>query len=156
MVTYAMAARAGLASVNTLLEPLFAAADKTHWVMSFNLVMVTIQVAAIFVAAPFGLFALAWSQAGVVLLGSILALMLMRWKAQVAIGGAVRGYVMGLLLAGIYGVSLWQLSDWLLPQTGLLGIALLAAGLFMATVLGLLFLVIGWRLRVFTLDVFQG
>lgn len=156
VVTYAMATRAALGASTLLMESVFAAVAKTSWVMTFNLVVAIVAIIACFAAAPFGLAALAWSQVAVVFLSAFWAFALIHWKAGVAVQGAVRSYLVALGLAVLYGVTLAWLSRQILPLFGLDPLWQLLCGVVMAALLGPLFLLLGWRMRVFTLRVFQG
>ena len=156
VVTYAMAVRGALSVGNTLVEPVFAAVDKTKWVMTYNLVTAIVSVLAVFASTPFGLEVLAWSQVGVILFASLFAFALIKYKAGLAIGGAMRNFAVGLLVAGAYGVALYFVRYALLPQTGMDQLWMLICGMGIAGVLGLGMLLVGFRLRVFTLRAFQG
>lgn len=156
VVMYAMAARSALSVGNSLIEPVFAAVNKTGWVMTYNLITAIASVLAVFASVPFGLSMLAWSQVVVVLLSSLLAFAFIKFKAGLAVGAAMRNFAVGLLAASAYGIALYFVHDWLLPPTGLRPEILLLCGVAIAGVLGLAMLLVGLRLRVFTLRAFQG
>lgn len=155
VVTYAMALR-GAASVGQMLvEPAFAALGRTGWVMMFDLVSTLIAVAAIFVASPFGLEALAWTQALVVVGTTAWAFHLLSWRGHIHIGGALRNFAGAILLSLLYGLMLYQAYR----MIGLLPLGRIEAltlGLAVAAGLALVPLAIGARLRVFSLQAFSG
>lgn len=156
VVTYAMALR-GVAGLGQLLiEPAFSALGRTGWVMMFNLVTAIVSVAAIFVVAPLGLEALAWGQALVVLGTTGWAFWLLKKRGNIAVGGAVRNFIGGLLLSLVYGVVLYAAYTGIMPLLGLRPIETLFLGLAGACLLALAFLAIGSILRVFSLHTFSG
>ena len=156
VVTFAMALRGVASTGNWLIEPTFAAVGKTGWILKYNLITSIATVVAVFAATPFGLEALAWSQAAVFLSTSVLAFYLIRKVANIPIAGAVRGFILGSALAFCYGLVL-ELARWeVLPLLELSDITKLICGLIFAVVIAPVVLFIGSLLRVFTLDVFSG
>lgn len=155
VVTYAMALRGAATVGQMLVEPAFAALGRTTWVMMFDLVSTTISVAAIFVASPFGLEALAWTQALVVLGTTCWAFCLLRWRGHVRIGRAVRNFTGAIALSAIYGLVLYGTyrAILLLPLNGT---EILGLGFVNAAILALMVLAIAARLRVFSLQAFSG
>lgn len=153
-VTYAMAMRAVFGLGGLLLEPALAAQHKTRLGMMFNLVFALATVLAVALAAPFGLGALAWSQAGTSLLGTAAALWLLR-REGIAIGAALRALSRALGLVLGYGLALALVWPELQAGfgTGLVGLGL---GLAAAAALGASTLLLGWRLRVVSLSAFSG
>ncbi len=156
VVTYAMAVRA-VGSVGTLvLEPALAASNDTRTVMTFNLVMAVITVVGVFLAAPFGLEFLAWSQAVIMLASTIAALATLKHKADIDIGPAVRALAIATLLVLCYGVLVWQSWAVIVSFTGLSGLIGIVAGLIWSAILAIPTFLAGWKLGVFTLGVFSG
>lgn len=158
VVTYALAVRAVTMVGSTILEPAMAAKNKTGSVMLFNTIWTGLTVASAFVAAPLGLEILAWSQATVATLASVSALFMLRRRAGIEIGGALRSMAVALAIVVLYGLALhvsWPvLAGWFGPQVAF--VYVLAAGLLWAVVAAVPVLVLGWRLRVFSLSVFSG
>lgn len=156
IVTYAMALR-GVAGVGqSLIEPAFSALDRTSWVLMFNLLTGVLAVAAILVATPFGLEALAWGQALVVLVTTGLAFYLMHWRGGIDVREAVRGFVGGCVLALGYGLALAALRHGLLARTSLSEAGMLGAGLAFAVVTGVPVVALAGRQRIFSLHAFSG
>ncbi|MFK4874486.1 oligosaccharide flippase family protein [Novosphingobium sp. ZW T3_23] len=156
VVTYAMGLR-GVAGVGQMLvEPVFAALDRTSWVMAYNFITAIASIAAIVAAAPFGIEVLAWSQAGVVFLSTLWAFHLIRWKGGVRVGEAVRNFILACLLTLIFGLALLAVkhSD-LTAIASSVGMTL-AIYLSASAVLALAVLFLGARWRVFSLDAFSG
>ncbi len=156
VVMYAMAARGALGVGSSLIEPVFAAVGKTSWVMTYNLITAIASVLAVIASVPFGLAVLAWSQVAVVLLSSLLAFGLIKYKAGFAVGAALRNLAVGLLAAAFYGGLIYLVHDWLLPPIGMSALIRFVCGLAIAGMLALTMLLVGFRLRVFTLRAFQG
>lgn len=155
-VTYAMAVRA-VGSVGSLvLEPALAAANDTRSVMTFNLIWAVLTVIGVFLAAPFGLEFLAWSQAAIMLASTASALAMLKRKAGIDITPAIRALCVATLLVLCYGVLVWQSWAVIAPLTGLAGVPGIIAGLVWAGILTLPTFVAGWKLGVFTLGVFSG
>lgn len=155
VVTYAMALR-GVAGVGQLLiEPVFSALGRTSWVLMFNLLTGLITVSAILVATPFGLEALAWGQALVVLIGTGLAFWLMRRRGGVDVKDAARNFAAACVLSLAYGFVLGG-ARYGLTMMGLSGVELIGLGMLCAGVIGALFLVLATHLRVFSLHAFSG
>lgn len=155
VVTYALAARAFAAIGAELLEPVLSARHRTGVLMTYNLIWTMLTVGAVFAAAPFGLEALAWVQAGVALASTLAALVVIRRQGQTAIKGALRVMAISVALVASYAVVLWFAWGWLRPVIAHPGLAL-TAGLAMAAVLGLAMLAAGYKLRVFFLRAFSG
>jgi O-antigen/teichoic acid export membrane protein len=156
IVTYAMALR-GIAGVGLLLvEPVMSALGRTRLVFVFNLVTSGVAVAAILIATPFGLEALAWGQALVVLASTVLAFHLMCRHGGVEVRGAVRGFVGACGLTLAYGLVLAAIRFLVLAGLPLSGPQVLGAGLTFAAVTGVLFLALAARLRIFSLHAFSG
>jgi|GEM_PF-1645901 len=156
VVTFAMALRGVASTGSWLMEPTFAAVGKTGWILKYNLVTSVATVLAVFAATPFGLEVLAWSQASLFLCTSVFAFYLIRKVANVPIAGAVRGFILGSVLALCYGLVLEFVRWQVVPSLELNDISKLICGLALAVVIAPVVLVIGSRLRVFTLDVFSG
>lgn len=153
-VTYAMALR-GIAGVGQLLiEPVFSALGRTSWVLMFNLLTGVVAVTAVFVATPFGLEALAWGQALVVLAATGLAFHLMRRRGGVDVSLAVRNFLAACALSLGYGLVLSVVRR--LLSTVFSQAELVATGLAFAAVIGGLVLLLAARLRVFSLHAFSG
>lgn len=156
IVTYAMALR-GIAGVGQLLiEPAFSALGRTSWAMMFNLITGVLAVAAILITSPLGLEALAWGQALVVFVTTGLAFYLMRRRGGIEVGDAVRGFVGACILAFGYGLALAAIRHGLLARMSLSEAGMLFAGLAFAAVVGVPFLALATRLRIFSLHAFSG
>lgn len=156
VVTYAMALR-GVAGLGQLLiEPTFAALGRTSWVMMFNLVTAVVSVLAIFCASPFGLEMLAWTQTLVVLASTFWAFALLHFSARMDVSEAMRNFAGGLALSCAYGAVLHALRQWMFPMLSLSALEMLCLGLSCASLLGIAFLALGSRLRVFSLHAFSG
>ncbi|WP_395393848.1 oligosaccharide flippase family protein [Novosphingobium sp. BL-8A] len=155
-VTYAMALRGLAGTGQMLVEPAFSALDRTGWVMLFNLATAVVATTAVVVATPFGLAALAWTQATVVLCATAWAFYLMKNRGGIDTGPAVRNFIGACLLSLAYGLTLYAARRWLLPLLSLPPLPGLAAGLLGATALALACLAIGVRLRLFSLKAFSG
>ncbi|HUD30181.1 MAG TPA: polysaccharide biosynthesis protein, partial [Novosphingobium sp.] len=84
------------------------------------------------------------------------AFALIRWKARIDVSGAVRNFTAGLALSIGYGVVLHGLRLFVFPALPLSALAMLCLGLSCASLLGVLFLMLGSRLRVFSLHTFSG
>lgn len=156
VVTYAMAVRAVLTVGTLVLEPALAAKGRTGRVMAFNAIWAAITVAAVFIATPFGLEALAWSQTGVAAASTLAALEVLRRRGGIAIGGALRALAVAGALAAGYGLVIAHSQSWIVDATGLEGGWALTAGLGWAVLLSLPTLVLGRLFGVFTLRVFSG
>lgn len=156
VVTYAMGLR-GIAGVGQMLiEPTFAALDRTHWVMIYNFVTAIASIIAMAAAAPFGIEILAWSQTAMVLLSTMWAFHLIRWKGGVQIGPALRNFVIASLLALAFGVMIYALRQGGLVMLGFSASITLVGNLLVSALLGLATLVIGAHLRAFSLETFSG
>ncbi len=155
VVTYAMCIRAVLTLGTMVLEPALATESKTGLVMLFNLWWTIISIGSVFVFSPFGLDVLAWGQAGVMCASTASAFVVLKYKAGIAIGPAIRAVLVSAALCVLYGIALWQVWTYIEPLFAREAIAI-AAGLAAAAVLGLITMVIGWKLRVFSLGVFSG
>ena len=153
-VTYAMAMRGIFGIGALLLEPVLAAQHKTRLGMIFNMVFALGTVLAVTLAAPLGLGVLAWSQAGASLLGTAAALWLLR-REGLAIDGAVRALALACGLVLAYGLALFQVWPPLQATFGT-GFAGLGLGLTAAAALGAGTVLLGWRLRIFSLAAFSG
>jgi O-antigen/teichoic acid export membrane protein len=154
-VTYAMGLR-GLASVGQLLiEPVFSALGRTSWLLMFNLLTGLITVAAILVATPFGLEALAWGQALVVLASTGFAFRLMRRRGGLDVKGAARNFIAACVLSLAYGLLL-NGARYGLVAIGWSGVEIVVLGLLCAGIIGVMFLILAMRLRVFSLQAFSG
>ncbi|SFF87013.1 Membrane protein involved in the export of O-antigen and teichoic acid [Novosphingobium sp. CF614] len=156
IVTYALAMRGAAGVGQMLVEPAFSALGRTAWVMMFDLVSTVISVAAIFVASPLGLEALAWTQALVVLGTTFWAFHLLRWRGHIRIGGAVRNFAGAIVLSAAYGLVLHLVYRQAMPRLPVGRIEALGLGLAAAAVLGLAALALAARLRVFSLRAFSG
>ncbi|MPS68635.1 MAG: polysaccharide biosynthesis protein [Novosphingobium sp.] len=156
VVTYAMSLRGVAGAGQLLVEPAFAALDRTHWVMMFNLIAAALSVAAILIATPFGIAALAWSQAFVVLITTIWGFHLIRWKGHVRVGLAVRNFIAAGALALAYFLMLYALRHCGFLIMSAPPITTLVIGLLASAMLGLVFLAMAYRLRIFSLEVFSG
>lgn len=156
IVTYAMALR-GIAGVGQLLiEPAFSALGRTSWVLMFNMLTGVLAVAAILIASPFGLEALAWGQALVVFATTGLAFHLMCRRGGIDVEHAVRGFVGASVLALGYGLALAGIRYGLLAWMGLSDVGMLGTGLALAAVVGVPVLALATRLGIFTLHAFSG
>lgn len=156
VVTYAMALR-GIAGIGQLLvEPAFSALGRTSWVLMFNLLTGVIAVAAILVATPFGLEALAWGQAMAVFVMTGVAFHLLHRRGGVDVGDAVRGFIGACGLALGYGLALALIRYGLLARMPLSQVEILGAGLVFASFVGVPFLALAARLRIFSLHAFSG
>ena len=155
VVTYAMGLRGVAGAGQLLVEPVFAALDRTSAVTAYNLVTAVATVAAVAAASPFGIEFLAWSQTTVVFLSTLWAFYIMH-KSGIAIDRAVRNFASALLLASAFGVLLFLLrqSEWLI-FTPSVGSALIAYCLI-TMLLGSAVLFVAGRLRVFSLEAFSG
>lgn len=156
IVTYAMALR-GIAGIGQLLiEPAFSALDRTSWVLMFNLLTGALTVAAILIASPFGLEALAWGQALAVLATTGLAFHLMRRRGGIDVGEAVRAFGGACVLALGYGLALAGIRHGVLALMPISEVEMLCAGLAFAAVAGIPVLALATRLRIFSLHAFSG
>lgn len=124
--------------------------------MLFNLATAAVATTAVIAATPFGLAALAWTQAAVVLAATVWAFYLMEKRGGIDTRQAVRNFIGACLLSLAYGLTLYAARRWLLPLLSLPPIANLAAGLLGAIALALVCLAIGVRLRLFSLRAFSG
>ena len=156
MVTYAMALRGVVGMGRWMMEPVFSGFGETKWVMQCNLVAAVTSLVAVFAAFPLGLEGMAWSQAVVNVGHTIFALYLMQTKAGLRVGRAVRLFLIGILLAAVYGGVLEIIWLVVLSQSSLAPLTMLVCGGISAAVLAPVFLAIGVRLNVFTLDIFAG
>ncbi|MEP3441087.1 MAG: oligosaccharide flippase family protein [Sulfitobacter sp.] len=153
-VTFAMAIRSVLNVGTLVIEPALAARDRTGLVAMFNLVWTVITILSVLAASPFGLIALAVSQAGVMLMTTLSAFVVLR-RESIEVSGAVRSLFIAAGLSVLYGVALYVLWQ---PLSAAIQGDMLAvlAGIALAAVLGAVTLALGWKLRVFTLSVFSG
>lgn len=154
VVTFAMAMRAVLSVGTLIIEPTLAAKDRTGLVAKFNLFWTICTVGAVFLAAPLGLTALAWSQAAVMLLTTLSAFWVLK-RQDIDVSGAVRAFFTASFLAVVYGVILyyaWQL----ISQAYAAGLWTLVMGLFIASLIAVVTLFAGAKLRVFSLTIFSG
>ncbi|MEP6061378.1 MAG: hypothetical protein ABJ178_00065, partial [Marinomonas sp.] len=153
-VTFAMAIRSVLNVGTLVIEPALAARDRTGLVAMFNLVWTVITILSVLAASPFGLIALAVSQAVVMLLTTLSAFVVLR-RESIEVSGAVRSLFIAAGLSVLYGVALYVLWQ---PLSATIQGDMLAvlAGIGLAAVLGAVTLALGWKLRVFTLSVFSG
>jgi O-antigen/teichoic acid export membrane protein len=156
VVTYAMAVRAVVSVGTLMLEPAMAALGKTGAVMMFNLITTAITVGAVFLAAPFGLEVLAWTQAGVAGIATLAALLFLHYRGGIAIAGALKALVVAAALVICYGLVVAWTWPVIVAELGLSDGLALAVGLGWATLLSLPTLVAGWKLKVFALRVFSG
>lgn len=154
LVTYALAIRAILQTGTMLAEPVLAARHKTGVLMRYNLLWTVVTVVSVFAVAPFGLEALAWSQAAVALMATVAAMLLMR-RFGVDTRPAWRAFAVATGLIAGYAAVLWAAWDLLSPAI-VNPYAAIGAGLFVALLLGLATMALGNRLRVFSLGVFSG
>lgn len=139
-----------------LLTPVLSARNQTGAVMTFGFIWAVIGVAAIFLSAPFGLDVLAWTTAAVSGASTCFAFRLIRKKGGIAIGGALRALaVAGALTIG-YGLVVSSCAALIAAATEMSPKAELGLGLATATLLAVPTIFIGWRLRVFSFDVFSG
>ncbi|MCJ2178944.1 oligosaccharide flippase family protein [Novosphingobium album (ex Hu et al. 2023)] len=155
-VTYAMALRGAASVGQMLIEPVFAALGKTAWVMMFDLVSTVIAVAAIFAASPFGLEALAWTQAAVVLGTTGWAFGLLHWRGHIRIGSALRNFAGAVALCVIYGLILLGVYRLGIAAMQLRPVETLTLGLAFAALLAVAVLSVATRLRIFSLQAFSG
>jgi Membrane protein involved in the export of O-antigen and teichoic acid len=156
VVTYAMALRGAAGVGQLLVEPTFAALGRTAWVMMFDLVSTIVAVAAIFVASPAGLNALAWAQAAVVLGTTFWAFYLLRTKGKIDVVPAMWRFGGAAALAAGYGAIVYLLQRELAAFSGLPAMEALALGLTGAAVLALPVLALATRLRIFSFEAFYG
>ncbi|WP_420335688.1 oligosaccharide flippase family protein [Roseibium sp.] len=158
VVTYALSVRAVTMVGTTVLEPVMAACNQTNIVMWFTSIWTSLTVATIFLAAPFGLEILAWSQAGVATLASVSALKVIHLKSKISVAGAFRNLVVAIALVLIFCIALyvgWHSFVQSL-MTGFNDVLTVGAGFVFATVLSAVTLFFGARLKVFSLSVFAG
>lgn len=155
-VTYALALRGAASAGQALVEPAFAALGRTGWVMLFDLVTTVVSVLAIFAASPFGLAALAWTQAAVVGAATGWAFWLLRRRGHLDVSGAARNFIAAALLAAAYGLVLQFAYRWVLPLAAPERPWTLGLGFGVALVLALATLAIAARLQVFSLEAFSG
>lgn len=155
-VTYALALRGAASAGQTLVEPAFSALGRTGWVMMFDLATTLVSVAAIFVASPFGLAALAWTQAALVGGATGWAFWLLRYRGGVDVSRAVRNFAAAAMLAAAYGLAFHIVYRWVLPPLAPDRLWTLGLGLAAGMVLALATLALGVRLRVFSLHAFSG
>ena len=153
-VTFAMAIRAVLNVGKLVIEPALAARDRTGLVAMFNLVWTIVTIVSVFVVSPLGLVALAWSQAAVMLLNTLSAFVVLQ-RVGIDTRGGVRAFFVAAVVAVAYGTVLYM--TWQGIQSTMVDpFLLLWAGLALGTALGVVFVFIGAKLRVFTLSVFSG
>ncbi|APZ52882.1 oligosaccharide flippase family protein [Salipiger abyssi] len=155
-VTYAMAIRGVMNVGLLLLTPALSARSRTGLLMFFNMGSAGAIILAVFAASPFGLSALAWAQTAVTALATGAALIVMKRKAGIEIRGALRALTVSLVIVIAYGLALWLIWSWITGPLALAGIGALILGLGIATLLAGVVLVAGWKLKVFTLQVFSG
>ncbi|MDA5558130.1 oligosaccharide flippase family protein [Shimia sp. MMG029] len=153
-VTAAIAVRSVLNVGSLILEPALAARDRTGLVALFNLVWTILTIASVLIASPFGLAALAWSQAAIMMLNSLSALLVLH-RAGIETRPAFQSFTTALAIVGLYYLSLtalWSnLQDLFTAE-----LTALSVGLMLAAALGGVVLYISSKLRVFTLSVFSG
>ncbi|GAD55971.1 hypothetical protein MBELCI_2023 [Limimaricola cinnabarinus LL-001] len=154
-VTYALAARAVLAIGPFLLEPAAAAMGRTGIVMRFNMFGAVVSIAAVFAAAPFGLAALAWAQAGTSALLSLGSVYVLARMGNLKVWPAMRSFAVALILVLAYALVLYATREALHARIDDPTIALVA-GLASAVILGLGAMAVAARLRVFQLAAFSG
>lgn len=153
-VAYAVAVRTVIGAGQAMLEPALAARGKTGRLMIYNAGWTVINIAVVFAAAPFGLAALAWSQAIITALASLAAFRLMHLLGIPTASG-LRALGVSLAIVCGYGIalySIWQVVAGAIASPTLA----IASGLALAAIMGALTLVIGWKARVFSLGVFSG
>ncbi|MAC56721.1 MAG: polysaccharide biosynthesis protein [Novosphingobium sp.] len=155
VVTYAMALRGAASAGQMLVEPAFAAMGRTGWVMLFDMVATAVSVAAIFIASPFGLEALAWTQAIVVLGTSAWAFWLLNRRGHLHTQPAMRAFAGASALSVGYGLILlacrYELATLSWAPLPTLGI-----GLSVAVLVGIAVVVLAARLRLFSFQAFSG
>jgi O-antigen/teichoic acid export membrane protein len=156
VVAYAMGLR-GMASVgSTLITPTLSARDRTGHLMAFSSAVAAVSVAAVAMSAPFGIAALAWTEAAVGLAASAGAFWMIRRHGGVSVGPAVAASFKSAGLAAIYGATIWGSWPLVAEAAGLEGAAGVMLGLAWAMVLFGPLLWLGRRVGVFTLSVFNG
>lgn len=155
-VTYAMAIRGAAGLGQVLIEPAFAAAGRTGWVMMFNFASAAMAILALLATAPWGLAALAWGQVLVVLTSSAGAFALLGWRAGIAVGPAVRNYGGALAIAGLYGLALWIVRHVVIAPLHAPPVLALLAVLGVATCVSCLALIGANRLGILRFDAFAG
>lgn len=153
-VTFAMAVRSVLNVGTLVIEPSLAARDRTGLVALFNLVWTVITILSVIGASPFGLVALAVSQAIVMLLTTLSAFFVLH-REGIAVGGAIQSFFVASGLAVGYGLVLsvvWPLVRDAVANDA----AAYVAGFAAAACLVAVTLALGAKIRVFTLSVFSG
>lgn len=155
-VTYAFAVH-GIANTGVqLLTPVMSASDKTGILLVFNTISAAAVILVVLLATPFGLSAVAWSQAAATLVISCAAAELVRRKAGIGIGPVVRAFLLSLAIVALYGIVLWLCWSGLQTALGLSVHLELALGLALAVGLFVVMLGVGWKAGVFSLAVFSG
>ncbi len=156
VIAYALATRAAIGTGNTIMEPLFSATGQTGWILTFNAVSAVCSLMVILATLPFGYAAVSWGQVVVILGASMWAFTMIKWKAGLPVAGMMRDYLVALAVAAVFGLCLFWGYDTLKELVAADDLVQLIAGFVLGGVLIPLFLVAGYVLRVFTLDVFRG
>lgn len=156
LVTYAMAVRSILQACASVLEPTLAAQGRTGVVMMFNLFWTILTIATVWIASPFGLETLAWSQTAVAACTLISVILVLHYVARIE----VRGAIVAILSAGVLVLGYAALLNFtwgILHKNVDLSVEItLLIGLIWAVILGLLTLLLSWRLRILDLGIFSG
>ncbi|MEM1387906.1 MAG: oligosaccharide flippase family protein [Pseudomonadota bacterium] len=155
-VAIAMAFRAVVSLGWSLLEPVFVAVDKTDAIMRFNMVWMIAIVGGVLVAAPFGLDVLAWSQMALNLLASLAAFSMIQKVAGVSMKPAAVSTTRAGILVIAYALILWATWEFLAQAVGAEGGWAILVGLIWSIFLSVPILLIGQRLKVFSLSIFIG
>jgi O-antigen/teichoic acid export membrane protein len=153
-VTYALAARVVLNTGGALVEPTLAAAGRSGRAMGFAAAMAVVQLTAVVVAAPFGLVALAWTQAAGGLVTSIAGIWYVRQVTGVALDGLAPVLSKAAAIVGLYAAG--ALCLWLAAESDL-GRDVTALVVFVAAsgVLALLALALAAKVKAFYLSIFS-
>ena len=155
VVTYALAIRSVLGLGALLLEPVMAATGQTGLILRYNFAWTVVFVAVAFAASPFGLEALAWSQAAATGLSTLTAGILVQRHARVPAREQLRSFAVASALVVAYGAALhfgWTYIGEAVADRFLA----LGLGLSAALLLGLMTIAAGWRVKVWSLSVFSG
>lgn len=136
---YALTVRAFANFGTSLVEPVFAACNKTHVAMYHNLLWTCVMVAVIFLGSRHGMEMLAIGQAAVAIAASAAALLLFAWQGRIGVRGALRNALVSLAVIAVFfaaAAALWMgLKAWI----GVSGVSLilgplLSVGLALAAI----------------------
>ncbi|MEL7546809.1 MAG: oligosaccharide flippase family protein [Pseudomonadota bacterium] len=154
VVAMAFAANGVFAAGSMFVEPFLAARGRTGLAMAFGGASTIVLVLSILVFAPFGLEALSWAQAGVSLVTTIAALMLVGSMDSLEFGPGALRLLESCVLIVAYGVLLHFIYTWLSSVLADRQAAFLAS-VAIGAAAGLALLAVSYRRRLIYLDVFS-